>query len=780
MIHYITKNNVAVKEVEDELTIGNTLTPEDVGWLNSLDAIGIDLETNSLDPFLGSILLVIIGNKERQYVINVTDTSLFINIAELIDKLDKQKKLWLGANSKFDYKFIKVKFNVSLNRMFDVMIAEQRIMQGITIPDPTNRFGRSPISSALNKIVQRKLGFIPPAMDKTIRDSFINANPNTFIFQNLHIYYAANDIKYLFDIREKQKEEIQRYNLNFLIYNIEFPLIRILADCELNGEDIDEKKWKDNIKRNKDLKFEIECKLDEEFRNLRNAIVEEEELKYLSGGKYDRQRQKEQEIQQDNLFGDAFNEIEINPLGKKSKTKSKFKEPYINYSSTTEIINIFGRLKQPAPTKEDGIYIVPSFVMKKGKQKVDSSYYGFTTSAKAIEAYNIENPKSIMKNFVTNLIKYRTYVTRLSTFGEDFLIKYKNPITKRFHTIYRQCDAVTGRLQSGDKNNGWYNSQNIPREKEYREPFHYKDYDIITTDLSGAEAVIMIDKARDEKFYEMAIVNDDAHSPLAQAVWRAIGEHRVQESMNSFDESIKYEEAIKLSQIVISKKENKDIRTAYKPMTFGDIYGMGIKKRMKTLGISEEEAKIAGTVQKNMIPKTYKMVEANAKFASTYGYVILNTRTNSRMWFSEVFEARKNNSQLDSMVKHTIESSARNAPIQGTQADMVKEIMVEIHKEAVRQNLYREEIDLKLLKQVHDETVYGVKPGMADFIVEFIPEQKQSTVVTGKGINVEQVLHVEYVPIKDFIKKMHTKVCNRYLSFITMGAEQNVGKSWTK
>lgn len=749
MIVFITNKQHKVVEVENELQIRNTFTPQDVELLKNLSIIGIDLETNHLDPFLGNILLLIIGNEDVQYVVDVTDTQLFILSNLYLDELNKMNKLFIGANVKFDYKFIKTKWNVSLNRMYDVMIAEQRLNQGKT--EFSLKYNkRINLSAALDKIVLRRLGVVPTGMDKSIRDEFVGANPNTFQFENKHIVYAANDINQLFKLRIIQKDLIKHYGQEFLIYNIEFPLIKVLADCELNGLDINEQKWKENIVKNEDLKFITECELDVELRKLRDEIIPVNERIWLSTGKYDKVRLKPNKtIVQDNLFGELFNDIEVNNLAKVKK-KVKDTSPYINYSSTEQIVTILGRLKQPAPTKE-GLYYVPTFKVKRTSKQVkyvvDKSLASFTTNAKAIESYKIDNPDSPIKTFITKLINLRTYNTRLNTFGENFLIKFKNKITKKFHTIYRQCDALTGRLQSGDEKNGWYNSQNIPREKDYRIPFHYENYDIITTDLSGAEAVIMIDKARDEKFYEMAIVNDDAHSPLAQAVWRTIGTFRKDAG---------------LANIVISKKENKDMRTAYKPMTFGDIYGMGIKKRAKTLGVSEEEAKIAGDVQKSMIPKTYAMVNTNAKFAITNGYLILNSRTNSRIWFSEILEAKKNNSSISNEDKYNIESTAKNAPIQGTQADMVKEIMVEIHKEAVRQNLYKPEIDLKLLKQVHDETVYACKN--ANYIVEFINDKKE----------------IINVPIHEFINKMHSKICNRYLSFITMGAETNVEKTWTK
>lgn len=738
MIKFITSKQHKVTQEDDVILVKDTLTQEDVNWITSLDVIGLDLETNHLDPFIGEILLLILGNEEHQYVIDAQSEYCSM-ILHLLDK----DKVILGANLKFDIKFIKVKYGIEFRNLWDVMIAEQRLLQGVTAYNEVRKKVTS-ISCSLENITSRRLGILPNGMDKKIRNEFIDANPSTFIFDNRHIQYAAADVKPLFAIRTLQTERISVRKQEFLIYSIEFPLISILANAELEGIIIDEEKWRNLIVKNKQQQFEYQCKLDEELRRLRDSIVLPQHRPYITNGKWDRPRNKTVTVNQENLFGDLFDEIPMNPTAKK-KSSSKKSEAYINYSSTDVLIWIFGRLQQPLPTEQQ-IYTIPNFITKllKGKSNkeiIDKSSYKFQTGEGVIEEYLIEYPNTPIRDFIKLLIEYRMYTTRLNTFGEKFLIKYKNKKTGRFHTIYRQCDAVTSRLQSGDKDNGWYNSQNIPAEKDYREAFIADEgYSIITSDLSGAEAVIMIDKARDEKFYQLAILNDDAHSPLGQAVWRAIGNDRLKKGDNRCNHN---KTPLELSQIVISKKENKDIRTLFKNTTFASIYGCYPKKYGKMLNISVDEAKIGLNVMKSSLSKTFRMVETNSKLAIQNGYLILNERTNSRIWYNDVIEAKKNKSQLDFKVQHEIESSARNSPIQGTQADMVKEMMVVI-EQTKNQNW-----DLKLLKQVHDELVYKCKD-----------EYKEEA---GK-----------------FIKNTMSEVGNKYLSFITISAEQQIAKSWLK
>lgn len=760
MIHFITKKQHKVVPEEGELVIGDEITQEFIDFVTNEPILGVDYEANSLDPFMVDPLLLIIGNAQVQYVFDCVS----IDCALVLSYVPADK-LVIGANLKYDYKIAKVKHRHTFEKMYDVMIAEQVLLQGMDEYSFEMR-KRISLSSALDKIVQRRLGYLPTAMDKAIRKEFIGARADTFVFDNRHITYGAGDIKYLFEIRDKQKEKIAQFDLQFLVYGVEFPCIRELADAELEGFIINEEKWTENIKFNKAEKFKYQCQLDDELRRLRDTLLPKEERAYLSNGVFDRVRQKAVEVVQENLFGDMFFEIDTAlPTGKK-KSKATIKEPYINWGSTTRLVYIFGRLKQSLPTKS-GAYQVPEFVFdaKSKVEKVRKTDDPFTTGEGAIETYLTENPTTPIRHFVELLIKYREFSTRLNTFGENFLIKYKNPVTHKFHTVYRQCHAVTGRLQSGDKDHGWFNSQNIPAEKRFREPFGVAEgYNVCTTDLSGAEAVIMIDKARDEKFYEIAILKDDAHSPLGTAVWRAIGNHRNEtwsdtvQKWSRDDRTEISKTPSELATITISKKENKEIRTEFKNTTFASIYGCYPKKYAKMLNISVEEAKIGLNVMKTTIPKTFKMVESNSKFALANGYLILNYRTNRRIWYTEVIESIKNRSEIPFKSASDIGGSARNAPIQGTQADMIKEMMVEIGREIRRQNL-----DAQLLISVHDELVYKFNNNIQ--LVEFKNDKTKE---------------VEMITFGDFVKRWMCQVANRYLSFIEMAAEQHIGLTWTK
>ncbi len=717
MLYFITSNQHNVTSTPN-LVIKDNFSKEDYSFILNLGLVGVDFETNGLDAYKHKPLLFVIGNPTDQYVIDCNTHKLLI-----IELLYLCKgKTFLGQNLKFDYKFAKVHYKYSISNIYDTMIAEQRIIQGYDL------------SCSLDAIVERRLKLIPKAMDKQIRLEFVGKNPDTFRYSNRHIEYAAEDIVHLEGILIQQSKYISMYRLSFLLYYIEFPLIQYLAEAELEGFVLNTKKWLEICAENVELRFNTLNQLDNELRNHRDNYLTKEEAIYLTGGKYDRVRQKEvvTELEFTDLFG------EINPIKPKKRT-----EPYVNYGSNAALTYIFSKLKQPMPTKK-GLYSIPTYERNlNGKEKLVKDGHSYTTAKGTIETYLLERINSPITNFVKLLIKLRKLNNRINTFGKSFIDNFLNPVTNKVHTVYRQCQAVTSRLQSGDADNGWYNSQNIPRDAKYRSCFGTeKDYLLCTTDLSSAEAVIMIDKAQDERFYKLAILDDDAHSPLATAVWRAIYRKRYEALVEEGRDVFSNYDILK-DTFVISKTENTNLRTAFKPMTFGSIYGMRIKKTAKTLNVSDDEAKIALNVIRKMIPKTFRMVETNARTAIQNGFLILNTRTNSRIWYPAVITALKNNTSLDFMDEAIITGSAKNSPIQGTQADMVKEMIVVIGK-AIKQNQW----DAVLVKQVHDELVYKFHKDLVDFPA--------------------------------FVKQTMIDVGNRYLNFIKISAEQKTDLTWTK
>lgn len=774
MIYFITNNTNHIVETHHDIVVLNSKDGIDKvqGWAANLKGdFGQDTETTGLEPYLNDILLYILGDEYIQFVFDVNSISDFeTQIKEIFYLL--QGNTLIGANIKFDTSFNKTKYGFQFEdyvKIFDVMIADQRIYMNCDF------------SWGLKDIYIRHFKESPPDMDKDIRSDFSRMSINNIRFQSKHIRYAANDIKYLQRIKRRQVELIRKYEMEFLIYDIEMPLITVLSDMELEGIDFDKVGWQKLIDINKKKKYEAEVKLDEEIRQLRGRFIMGDEkdninLLSLSNGKFDRPRKKIPTIIQQGLFGEQDN---------KDITPEKLKGN-IDYNSVSEISKIFAKLKEPMPAKLDATgsqiaYLIP---ILKSDGRIESEYglnrdgnkvfhNGFTTQEAYLEQYLIEIPDTSMKSFIKTFIEYRTAKTRIENFGANFFDKI-NPVTGRIHTVFRQCFSETGRLQSGGgkKQPDKINIQNqiadsdkiITPEgnEETRAPYRNcftagEGWSFITCDLAGAELIIICDKAKDLRLLELS--KNDMHSHMANVCYSRLYENR----------GIPYTDADK-----ISKKQNKDKRDAFKDKTFGTIYGMMAKKCAKSMNISVEEGQIVVNTIKAEIPLTFSWLQR--KLESVLGkydfvarrkwyqnpYLILNTRTNSRVWFQAIMEAKRTGGELLFKDEREIDGACRNSDVQGTQADMIKEALVEISRYIKLQNLSDK---FKLLLTVHDEIGAKVHNSIKDNKYPFYEDNSEE---------------VEYLTPQHIVERFMIKCANRYLTTVKMGAESQIHPYWNK
>lgn len=728
------------------------------------DSIVLDLETTGLDPYIDFPLLIGIASEDTEFLIDAYNTSnSFKN--KVFDDIKVLNIKVIGHNIKFDIKFIFTTTGILLTNLYDTMIAEQRLFQ---------KFG---YRNGYADLSRRYLNTDETVIDKRIRMEFVGANPATFKFKQHHLDYASGDLSPLFAIKRLQDEGIYKKNMYNLIYKIENPLISIVAKAELEGFDFDSEKWKNLYERNLDKRFEIECKLDEEFRRLRDNFTEHstEERLRCSGGKYDKVRVLSPLLKHFEIDGtpkgkDLFG----NPLTSKQVTGVKKKIDFypnnLNFQSDPVIIELFAHLKEPLFTKAEH-YETPRFY----KNKVDKRHQSFQTNEKAFKRRLVDYPKSKMNTFINLLLEHRKLSTRVNTFGMSF-INHLNPITGKIHSEYRQCQAVTGRFQSGGgkRNPDKYNAQNIPRDAEMRNCFIApKGYSIITADYSGAELIVMCSLSQDMDLLEMS--KRDMHSEIATKSWREVYKHRAKvfldlivskNSIISQQELNKlYETNLELSRnfIVDKSPEKEHLRTAFKPITFGTIYGLRAKGLAKYLSIEVDEAQVIINTIKKTFPKVFAMVESYSKFAEKNGYVIISDRTFSRAYFPNIIKELKGEFSRDIHFAEIMGdvNEARNIPIQGTQADFIKEASVRLQFYIDKFN-----IDATILKWVHDEIV--TKCNNKDL------EREDLKFTDTKGINYE---NLNFAEVKKLIMN---DTANRYLKNVTIDTDYKIEPYWCK
>ncbi len=780
MIYFITNKSEQYKlSIPNHLFKDITILPEEgaydlfINLIGKANILAVDIEATGLDPYRTTPLLYGIGTKSIQFMFDWT-----IDIKPYIKYLVRQNKIILGHNLKYDIKLIKVNTGIILTRLYDTMICEQRLWM-----KSGYRFSYAEtVGRYLNKIVV-----------KSVRNEFIGANIETFKVSPAHLYYLRGDLDDLFTVRKKQQDYIKRFDMAFLIYGIEFPLISIVAEAELEGFKLDVVKWKERIQKDKDIKLKTEVALDKEVLRLRDYVSTNKLYKTFDpinslGGKFTKERVhneiydtflEDKTTTNDNLFGEKMTHQQLTGL----KRKIVVTPNNINYSAKKDIVYIFACLNQPLPTPI-GTYMIPTLT---DKGKLSKPVNTFAIGADLLLKYVLDHPNSIMNDFITLKVKHSKLEKAITTYGIGFLSKV-NVITNKLHTIFRQTDADTGRFQSGGGNMepDKPNFQNIPADNAYRECFITTEGSSLkTADYSGAELVVMASHAQDFKLIELS--KGDMHSHMATACWKNIFGSRATNTLNKIrnNPSLKlipkiveeYTKNVELYRTFVVTKETGSYRKDFKGMTFGTIYGMYAKKAASVLNIIVEEGSIVIKTIEAIIPNTFKMVKQASDDAKKQGYVILNNRTNSRAWFPNLIKALKGEiSEKTHFKEMSAEmSAARNIRIQGTQADFVKEASVVIGKHLRKFNLELN-VQALIISWIHDEIVSKVPTyldGESEEWKQYIIDNPQFTLYSSTTGN-------HYQDLSTLIVDLMKVVANRYLENVTIDVEYHVGKTWKK
>jgi len=277
------------------------------------------------------------------------------------------------------------------------------------------------------------------------------------------------------------------------------------------------------------------------------------------------------------------------------------------------------------------------------------------------------------------ILQHRSLAKLMSTYIEKLPLQI-NDDSGRVHTSYHQAVASTGRLSSTDPN-----LQNIPIRTEegrrIREAFvPDKGYRILAADYSQIELRIMAHLSADEGLVNAFEQGLDVHRATASEVFAT--------DVEAVD---------------------ADQRRAAKAINFGLIYGMSAFGLAKQLDIGRGEAQEYINLYFTRYPGVKQYMDDTRANAKETGFV--ETVFGRRLYLPDI-NAR--NGQL----RQYAERTAINAPMQGTAADIIKKAML-----LVDDWLRDDNIDARVIMQVHDELVLEVPAGESDDIGEKIKER---------------------------------------------------------
>ena len=282
----------------------------------------------------------------------------------------------------------------------------------------------------------------------------------------------------------------------------------------------------------------------------------------------------------------------------------------------------------------------------------------YSTDANSLEGLKGMHP------VVDQILEYRQ-VSKLKSTYVDALPEMVNPQTGRVHTSYNQTGSATGRISSSDPN-----LQNIPIRTELgrqvRRAFvadGAPEWQLFSADYSQIELRVLAHMSQDPGLLEAFRRGEDIHSATASLMFEV--------PVNEVD---------------------SEMRRIAKVLNFGVIYGLSPHGISQQTGFSREQGKEFIDTYFAKYPGISEYLEKVKAQARVDQYV--ETALGRRRYLADINSPNFN-------TRGAAERMAINMPIQGTAADIMKLAMVR-----VQHRLDAEEMQTKMLLQVHDELVF--------------------------------------------------------------------------
>lgn len=391
--------------------------------------------------------------------------------------------------------------------------------------------------------------------------------------------YCCEDVDYTIRLKNKLQPQLEERGLASLFYDLELPLIPILAQMERYGIYVDVL-----------LLQGLSAEIMQEIKNLEESI-------YV-------------------LAGEAF-----------------------NLNSPKQLSQIlFEKLGIKPPKK---------------------TATGYSTNAEVLESLKEIHP------IAAQLLDYRMLEKLRSTYVDALPLEV-NPISQRIHCNFNQSVAATGRLASQDPN-----LQNIPVRTEIgrkiREAFRpqQEDWSYLAADYSQIELRLLAHLSEDPALIAAFQSNEDVHTYTASLIFGISPEDVTREQ-----------------------------RYQAKAVNFGIIYGQqafGLSQELK-IDVKTASAFILKYFERYQKVKEY--LDYSKRLARQTGRAV--TLLGRERLIPEI-------SSPNAIIRAAAERLAVNMPIQGSQADIIKLAMLEIH-----QRLIREKRKAFMVLQIHDELIFEV------------------------------------------------------------------------
>ena len=551
--------------------------------------ISLDTETNSTNAIDAELVGLSFSVKEHEaFYVAISpvreEAQEMVNIFKPL--YENTGTLKIGQNIKYDYEVLR-NYGIDIQgKMFDTMLAHY-------VWHPELRHNMDFMAETL-------LGYQTVHIEELIGQKGKNQKNMRDLTPEDVYEYAAEDADITLQLKNVLEKKLDEVNARKLFEEIEMPLVKVLADMEINGVRLDTDQLKETQK----------------------------------------------------VFTDRMNQYERHAFEEAGQE--------FNISSPRQVGDIlFGKMQ----------------LVEKPKKTKTGQY---VTSEEVLQQLSGKAP------IVDDILNYRGMKKLLGTYVEA-LPKLIDEKDQHIHTSFNQAITATGRLSSSDPN-----LQNIPVRdddgKEIRKCFIPDEgCKWFSADYSQIELRIMAHLSGDENMIEAFREGFDIHRATASKIWK---------------ESIED----------VSDAQRKKAKQA----NFGIIYGITAFGLAQRMDISNKEAKQLIDDYFETFPKVYQYMEQAKESAREKGYA--ETMFGRRRYLPDIKSG-------NNTVRGFAERNAINAPIQGSEADIIKIAMLRIWQRFKDENLRS-----KMILQVHDELNFSVYPDEENKVKEIVVQEMENAV----------------------------------------------------
>lgn len=599
--------------------------------------IQLDTETFGFDPHTKPLMCMQLGRYEDQFVIHPDSVKDFRALLET--------KVLIMHNCKFDLKFL-FKQNIFPIKVYDTMLAEAVIHCG----NPT-------IRKNLARVAKDRLGI---ELDKSIREGIWNEGLTERV-----IRYAADDVKYLEQIRDSQAEDLQRLDLADTL-ELENDFTLPLAYIEFCGFKLDEEKWKTKMAKD-------EIALEKAKEGLMDYLENNGMRHYLS--------------YQGDLFSDTCRSCTV------------------NWASNPEVKRFFKKLGIPLEVKVKG----------KLKETVEATHLvKFAPRFPIITPYiAYKEAEKVCSTYGASFLHQINPATgRLHT---------------NFQQI-KDTGRISSGSKNKETGERYPNMQNIPADKETRACFVAEEGNtLIIGDFSAQEAVVLANKSLDEnllEFYDNGL--GDMHSFVASKIFPELEGLTIEDIKTNHKEKRQVAKIAGFAMVYGGTGKTIADQLGFTEEKGNEVYEAYFKAFP---GLKDYFLKVQDEGLDKGYILIDDVVRRKSFIYNHNEYLGLKKRLNRSFWDKwKVLKAQKavniENPQYEEYrmliskffkIKGEIQRKALNFPIQGASASITKMATIYVFQWIRNKKLLGK---VKIVNTVHDELCLEAPLELADLVTE--------------------------------------------------------------